>query len=411
MNTMKRPRPALLTKLWEKKFLGNRVWQNVEGWGGTYVLAQYLAFIGAALLGGREPKTPTTLAPYLVLATGALAPVVSVTLSQPRGNRLATLKTAFVVAVAYQASVYALLKLIFFGIETQPSDEGMYLILPLTFGPYIAWWPIGFFARWKPWGLRKAYEKRIFNALKAVPGAEVDKPNRSEDLTTVWISCGRRNILAVLSYEDVIPKTDGRWKGRLPHQAAQYVDYEGHDTVILLDEPTGSSAIFPAGERTYVLSGGFDAPERFIGQIALLCKRSRHEAEKLDIGQNAEHLAADALRKFLPEGWQLYTSLWLPELQGEVDLVVMAPGERMWIIEVKSYAGPVTYRNGELWRNGQWWEGVMNQLRKQMRTARAPVVLWQPRANDAFDRPIQLEGKIYHHRGNPKGLVKFFRGA
>ncbi len=411
MNTMNSPRPASLSKLWEQKVYGNALWYSVEGWGRTYVISQYLAFLFWGLPGMTELETLPDSVTFLILVAGALIPPVLVALSQRKGKRLTTLKRALAVAAAYQAILWALLGLIFLVVRTLPNDESVFLMLPLVFVPYLAWWPIGTFARWRLSSLRRGYEKRIVDALKAVPGAEVGKPSRTQDLTTFWITCGRRSIFAALSYEIVIPETNGRWKGKLPPRAAQYVDYKGHDTVILLDRPTGSSAVFPAGKRTYVLSGGFDAPERFVGQIAFLCKQAAREAEEIEIGRSAERLATESLRALLPEGWQVYTSLWLPELQGEVDLVVMASDKRIWIIEVKSYAGPVTYQDGELWRGDEQWEGVMDQLRKQMLTARAPVVLWQPRANEEFDHPKRLEGEIYHHRGNPKGLVKLLTEA
>ena len=140
------------------------------------------------------------------------------------------------------------------------------------------------------------------------------------------------------------------------------------------------------GKRTFVITGGVDGVERLVGQIAMLIRQ--FEAEK--IGQAAEEQAVEALRKSLPAGWQVHCNLLLPGLEGEVDLAVMAPERQAWIVEVKSYAGDVEYRDGELWRDGTVWEGIMDQLRKQAGSSGFPVVLWQPRAKDGFARPKLL---------------------
>lgn len=136
MNTMKSPRPASLSKLWEQKVYGNALWHSVEGWGRTYVISQYLAFLFWGLPGMTELNTLPGSVTFSILVAGALIPPVLVALSQRKGKRLTTLKRALAVAAAYQTILWALLGLIFLVVRTLPSDESMFLILPLVFVPY-----------------------------------------------------------------------------------------------------------------------------------------------------------------------------------------------------------------------------------------------------------------------------------
>ena len=265
-----------------------------------------------------------------------------------------------------------------------------------------------------PWSTVAEYEQYVWNALNGIPGVKIQSvrrttsvepvPPSTEKLHTVFsLEWQRHPFAVVMAYPDGTTK----WRNGLPIQTQRYVDYEGKPTLILLSTTPSGPGIGPMGKRTFVITGGVDGVERLIGQIAMLIRQ--FEAEK--IGQAAEEQAVEALRKSLPAGWQVHRNLLLPGLEGEVDLVVMAPEHRTWIVEVKSYAGDVEYRDGELWRDGAVWEGIMDQLRKQAGSSGFPIVLWQPRAKDGFARPKLLEEQIYHHRGNPEGLARFFQEA
>lgn len=249
------------------------------------------------------------------------------------------------------------------------------------------------------------FQVRAITSLEWSPLAEHDAA------FALSLAYGNRELwLVVLPAPIAVPLRKDGWSPFLSRALYQLVNDNHHPKLLYL--PQG---MFPGNPVSPLHQVDTEAVlvvgelELLLGQLDLWLSAWRQQVEGQQLGAEAEARAYEALRGLLPAGWELKRQLQLPGGVGEVDLLVRSPEGRLWIVEIKSYSGPVSYRDGALWRGVEPWQGVLEQLRKQADSALVPVILWQPNAKDGFSAPRQLEGRIYHHRGNPQGLASFFQ--
>ena len=368
-------------------------------------LLAFAPWIIGMILGDQAMEHASLLALPLLIATllvaGAYIRLAGLSI-------LTSLMRGFIVAlVVFILPIVVLLAGVFLTVGLGSNDRSMLFIPFLILATSIIWLP--FLVAFTPSWLtarqlrrhRSRYEVLLLRELaRRVPGLRPEGLRREANHTEVQMRCHQDHPLSmVLAYapQEMEMNAEG-WKAQLPFPLDEE---KAQATVIYL--PLARSPgppVLPAGKRSLLV---FGEENPLFAQLALLCRGFEGQRR----GKEAEEVAYESLREALPPDWTLARGLWLPELRGETDLFVQAPDGRMWLIEVKSYRGPVTYQDGSLKRGAESWQEVLEQLRKQAQTSGLPVILWQPLAEDSFAKPVRLEGKIYHHRGDAQALARF----
>lgn len=84
-------------------------------------------------------------------------------------------------------------------------------------------------------------------------------------------------------------------------------------------------------------------------------RRYGDELRQYRRGRHGEHLVVEQLRTVLDQRWTVYCNLKLPHHRADLDVVLVGPGG-LWLLEIKSFHGPVRIHDGT-WKylqKGTW---------------------------------------------------------